>query len=124
MSHGKSLLPFWAPPSAGAKSACLDTNQSYNRKVNELSRETKIKKIEADTEKKTCWQKDEFFDTKLQIMMKLSDAKECTFEPNVGSKMPNKYKELMRHEYSAWAGQFLNTGKASFDVNRLRSGID
>ena len=118
MSHGKNLLPFWAPPSAGAKAyVFLNTNKSYNKRVNDLSKETKIKKIESDTDKVTCWQKDEFFETRLNFMMTLSDAKECTFTPNVGTKMPNKYKELMKHEYGAWASQYLTGTKASFDVD-------
>lgn len=123
MSKGKSLLPFWAPPSAGSKShVFLDTNKSYNKRVNELSKETKTRKIEDDYERNSCWQKEEFFMNRLSIMMTLSDAKECTFTPNVGSKMPNKHKELMQQEYAAWAGQYLNLDKSSFDVSVIVEG--
>lgn len=126
MSQGKNLLPFWAPPSAGAKAYnALNTNISYNKRVNELSKETKIKKIEDQTEKKTCWQKDEFYTARLNMMMRLSDAKECTFTPNVGSKMPKEYKELMLQEYAAWANQFLTSTKSSFDewVNAMGDNL-
>ena len=118
MSKGKSLLPFWAPPSAGSKAhVFLDTNKSYNKRVNDLSKETKIRKVEEDYDRTSCWQKEEFFLSRLSIMMSLSDAKECTFTPIVGSRMPNKHKELMQQEYAAWAGQYLNLDKSSFDVN-------
>jgi len=117
MSQGKNLLPFWAPPSAGSKAYnALNTNVSYNKRVNELSKETKTKKIEEETDKRTCWQKDEFYSTRLNMMMKISDAKECTFTPSVGSKMPKQYKDLMLQEYAAWASQFLTLSKSSFDV--------
>jgi len=116
MSHGKKLLAFWAPPSAGSKAYnCLDTNISYNKRVNELSRETRIRRIEEDIERTSCWQKDEYYMTRLNVMMRLSDAKECTFTPNVGSKMPKQYKELMQREYGVWANQFLSVTKSSFD---------
>lgn len=116
MSHGKKLLAFWAPPSAGSKAYnCLDTNISYNKRVNELSRETRIRRIEEDIERTSCWQKDEYYMTRLNVMMRLSDAKECTFTPNVGSKMPKQYKELMQREYGVWANQFLSVTKSSFN---------
>lgn len=125
MSKGKSLLPFWAPPSAGSKAVVLDTNKSYNRRITDLSKETKLKRIEGDYNKTSCWEKEEFFISRLNIMMTLSDAKECTFAPNVGSKMPNKHKELMLQEYGAWANQFLSSTKSSFDewVNAIGTNL-
>lgn len=119
MSQGRKLLPFWAPPSAGSKShVFLDTNKSYNKRVNELSRETRIKKIESDYDRNNCWEKDEFIENRKHIMMNLSDAKECTFTPNVGTRMPNQYKDLMMQEYGAWASQFLTESKGSFEVKQ------
>ena len=118
MAHGKRLLPFWAPPSAGARAyVFLDTNKSYNKKVNELCRQKKIEKIESQIENKnSCWQMNEYFDSKLKVMMRLEDAKECTFTPKVGTKMPVQYKELMMNEYANWAGNYLSLEGTSFHV--------
>jgi hypothetical protein len=118
MSHGKKLLPFWAPPSAGARAyVFLDTNKSYNKKVNELCRQQKIDKIESQIQNRnSCWLMDEHFDTKLKVMMRPDDAKECTFTPKVGTKMPTQYKDLMMNEYANWAGNYLSLEGTSFHV--------
>jgi len=118
MSHGKSLLPFWAPPSNIAKShVFILNNKSYNRKVNELSREAKIKKIESEVDVKTnCWQMDEYIEAKLLVMMRPEDAKECTFTPKVGTKMPKQYKKLMIEEYANWANNYITVEGNSFEV--------
>jgi len=120
--QGNKLLLFWAPPSAGSKAYnCLNTNVSYNKRVNELSRETKIQRLESDFEKTSCWQKDEYYLTRLNLMMRLSDAKECTFTPKVNNKMPKKYKELMQSEYGVWVGQYINESK--FNLNEWREAV-
>jgi hypothetical protein len=93
VERGKKLLPFWAPPSAGMKSQALNTNESYNKKVNQLSKSTKKDKVENVSRKINCWDNDEFFDHKLKFMMTFSDAKECTFIPNVGNKISDAPKK-------------------------------
>lgn len=107
--QSKILLPFWAPTSACAKShTFLPNNASYNRTVNELSRETKLKKAETQVDKKdTCWFQDEVEKQKLKVIMRLEDARECTFAPKVGSKMPTKYKNVMQDTFPALASEML-----------------
>lgn len=124
MGYGKSILPFWAPPSAGSKShAVLDTNKSYNTKVNQLSRETKEQKILNDYDNRSsCWEKDEHIEARKLVMMRLDDAKECTFTPKVGTKMPKKHKELVMEQYQSWAATKLSLDQAGFNKWIKRMG--
>jgi hypothetical protein len=121
IARGKSLLPFWAPPSAGAKShVFIINNKSYNKKVNELSREVKIQQIESELDvRNSCWQMDEYIESRMQVMMRPEDARECTFTPKVGTKMPKKYKELMISEYANWANNYIGKESTSFEVKKF-----
>ena len=113
----KDILPFWAPTSLGAHGRLpADTNQGHNKKVNDVSKINKLLKLESDFEKVNCWTKDEFFKHKLNLMMTYDDAKNCTFTPSIGNKMPKSYKELILDQYHSWATNYLNSKATSFTV--------
>lgn len=45
--------------------------------------------------------------------MTFSDAKECTFQPSVCTRMPNKLKNTLRDQYN-WTGAYIDK-KGSFE---------
>lgn len=117
IEQGKKLLPFWAPPSSGSTKHPLDAavNKTYNNKVAGLSRDIQTKKVEADIEEKTCWDKDSFQEHRKLFLMKLSDAKECTFYPKTGSNIPKKYKDRILKEYPSWSNEMMEHKLVNFD---------
>ena len=116
-------MPFWAPPSSGAKRHGLDkiVNATYNKKVQVLSREKGINEVEDNIEKNTAWVKEGFEKERLNFLMTLSDAKNCTFYPKTGSNIPEKHKTMIKNHYPSWANEMLEHKADSFEewVNKM-----
>lgn len=123
LHHGKKLLPFWAPPSSGASKHGLDriVKATHNKRVYALSREVAINKIESKFDERTAWDKKAYLEERLNFMMTLSDAENCTFYPKTGSNIPLKYKQQIKDQYQSWAHEMLETKAGGFDewVNRM-----
>lgn len=81
----KNKVGFWAP--AGQK-----RKKSHNKKIIKNSLETKHKEIWDQRGKIGVWEEDDFKDERKKILMKLSDAEHCTFQPIVRSRLPKKMK--------------------------------
>ncbi len=89
----KEKLGYWMP--------CGNT-QIINPHAKELSRQTKEEKVREQIKPDRVWEMKEYFMERTQFIMRYEDAKECLFNPLVGSKAPEKYKELIQNTYPSW----------------------
>lgn len=124
LEQGKRLLPFWAPPSAGATKHGLDkiVKATQNKKIQELSRDVVVKKIEAEMDEKKAWDKKELADERLKFLMTYDEAKNCTFYPKTGSNIPKKYKEKIVELYPSWGESIIESKPGSFSEWVQRMG--
>lgn len=81
----ENRLAFWAPTGP-------QNQVTLNKRVYEQSRLVKDEKMRQDRPQTSVWDKEGYVEERKRIMMTLSDAKECTFQPQVGYRMPKQLK--------------------------------
>ncbi|CAK56828.1 unnamed protein product (macronuclear) [Paramecium tetraurelia] len=110
-------IGFWVP--TNGKSMCVVhkdslcppgcTRQTLNQRVIGQSRLVKEAQLFADRPKTSVWDSDNYQSERCNIMMTFSDAKECTFQPAVCYRMPEKLKRVILQTHN-WAQN--NVGKS------------
>ena len=90
---------FWMPPSASVctihKTDCPKNCPYVSLNQKAVKQTQKHQKSELQWhEKIRPWRREDMLSHKQQVFMSFSDAKECTFEPIIGSKLPKKQVDL------------------------------
>ena len=60
-----------------------------------------------DRPETSVWDNNGYLPERMQIMMTFTDAKECTFQPSVCVRMPNKLKRRIKDIHN-WAGSYVD----------------
>ena len=63
---------------------------------------------------KNVWAKDEYMKEIEGVLMRYDDAKNCSFMPAAGTRMPTKYKKAL--VFWEWAHDYLNDEDLSHKV--------
>jgi len=106
---------FWAP-------AGKHYDSTHNKKIEKDCLLVNFDKMWEERVKDGIWEQDEFMDERQQLLMKLDDAKNCSFRPWVRSRLPQKMKiaEIQGDKYNkANLKQALETLKNSADYKNL-----